>query len=117
VPIKTYSAEEFIKNELEFSCYFTTDLQRAKQTITAIINSNPYVVFKENTTVSTTEFYHSGIILKAYFYTSPKIKSAFFVKNQIKMMVNDVYKSGQAGLDRAYPHIAYTVDANDTNLL
>jgi hypothetical protein len=28
-----------------------------------------------------------------------------------------VYKSGQAGLDRAYPHIAYTVDANDTNLL
>lgn len=114
-PIKTFKSEEIIRNKLELSCMFHSDIDKAKRVIIETINAHPAIIMKEQTIVVMSGYYDHGILLDAYYYNNPKKKSGFVISSELRKKINEAYNAN--GIERAYPHVALTVDHDDQNLL
>jgi small conductance mechanosensitive channel len=115
-PVKTFTTEEFIRLETIVSVHYNTDIAKAKKIILEWVNSLPFIINKENTTVITDKFNDSGIDLKVLFYIDPNWDTPWPVAIS---KVNDKIKKvlEENDINIPYPHTVLTVDKNDQNLL
>lgn len=115
VPIKTFSSEELVKLATVVGIHYDTDVTKAIQVTVEAINSIPFVLHKENTTVYVTNFNDSSIDLKCLFFFDPK---SGIVGDYAIWVVNEAINTAYAknNIVIPYQHITATFNSEDDKL-
>ena len=114
--VKTFSAEQIIKVNIDIDIGFQDDPQSACEIIKNYLNEKDFILEKQSTKVIVSSIFHSWYTLTMFFYMKPKGKQWLFVaKSLIKQELLGFFDTQW----RNYPwdHIAITTDRLDENLI
>jgi len=71
VPIKTFSSEQLVRLNTVIWVHYDSDIEKAVQVIIQAINTLPFVLEKNNTSVFVKDFWESSVDLKCLFFFDP----------------------------------------------
>jgi small conductance mechanosensitive channel len=115
-PVKTFSAEDFIRLETTISVHYDSDLNKVLKIIKETLSNLPYLVEKDNIRVMVNKFADSWIDIKVWFFFDPnKWYTAPEIISNVNQAIFDAFKKEWIVIP--YPHTVLTVDKNDKNLI
>ncbi len=109
-PIKTYTQEQIIKDNIVFSIDLESDVQLTKKIIRQVVNEHKEIIQKENTFINIEKVTEGWIIVKAYFHIYPKaIKNPLFViKSDLRKWIINILRENKISIP--YPHQVINIE-------
>lgn len=113
--VKTFSIEKHIKLELEVEVWYQDDPELFCEDIKNHINTKDYIVQPEATKVTIWKMFHSGYIVKMYFYVP--VGSKLWILNIRSQIRKEALELVQQKYHYARDHLSFTTDKNDKWLI
>ena len=115
-PIKTFSQEEVVRLQLDFSVWHMEDISAIEPLVVEAMNESEHIVKKDATKMVITHFSEFGMHCRVYYYVYSSFESAAgFVSSDMYKRLKKILDSKKVSI--SYPHLTLTADDNDTSMI